>query len=107
MSKKITKKAFRNWLESKNPDDFAGFAAQSNSCPIANFYADVFNYNIFYVEDGEIHHFVRVGKYYWNEVEYSHKLPEWAKKFIIRLDDSFDWCEGVTAEGALNILENV
>jgi hypothetical protein len=77
------KKAFKEWLSSKDPNDIVGYAGSGCDCPIATFYKEVMRADN-----------IQVGEYWidWvnrNGVERERETPTWAKHFIDRVDVTF------------------
>ena len=95
----LTKKNFRAWLASKNPDSIAGVAGASDWCPIARYLRD--NGCTSPVIDQCGLSYYKNGRY----VESAHASgSSWKHKFIDKVDKSRG---RVTAKKALKILDSI
>ena len=98
MSKRVlTKEKFKKWLKNKHPRTKIGQPAQCDACPIAKFL----------IQETGIPHEVEETEYKCGTSSDFKSLPEWAVKFIEKVDD-LDTRFGtrfVTAKKALELLE--
>lgn len=84
MSKKITVAKMLTFLDSKKPGETIGESTSIISCPIANFYREVFDWdNVWVYGGGTVVHSDRNGKLH------KHILPEWAAVCIDKVDKEF------------------
>ncbi len=96
MAVKLTKKAFREWLQEQ--EGVVGRAGSLTSCPLAMYYlhsnADIAEVG---VEDDMIDYVLTNGRSYYK------KMPKWGYGFVNKIDD---YAGDVTAEQALEVLNN-
>jgi hypothetical protein len=89
---RLTRKAFREWLESKQPAEGVGYAVSAEECPIANFHRD-------------LHPDSRV-EVYLDYIKVNGKRrphTEWSKAFVEKVD-RYGYRVVVTARMALDLL---
>lgn len=93
------KKAFKAWLQSKDPNDIVGYPGMGCDCPIAMFYKEKMGATA-----------VTVSEYYieWrkgDEVSNERDVPMWAVWFIERVDNTF--AHTIKAYRALHLLKGL
>lgn len=88
---------FRHWLEAHDSEDFIGKAKNSLSCPIAT-----------YLHERTEDDFV-VATFWYRHISDSFwtDLPEWAYRFVEKVDKPRKKGQKVTATEALAILDEV
>jgi len=96
---KITRKAFKAWLESKNSRGIVGRRGDRNACPIARFISDTFLKDGLYVEVAGC---IDIYDLKLHEPLPSLDIPLWAENFIARVDE--EGRGGITAGKALQYL---
>lgn len=96
----LTKDKFKKWLKRRKKDEIIGIACDSEFCPIASYVSQAVDISDISVEGDSIYH-------QQNDREYNFKLPHWAYNFVHLLDDNNDEDADITAEHALEVLDNV
>lgn len=101
--KRITKKAFREWLESHTPHAIVGVRGVCDNCPIARWHdANDAKSRLWLVRLSSIE-VADVGP---PGKRIKYKTPRWALRFIRRVDRDGSSAWGVRARTALRYLEN-
>jgi len=81
---------FKNWLNSRNPDEIVGKANSFNSCPLSVCTGLAIGEEVFHEKE--------------NYIE-KYKLPIWAIKFVQLVDDTEK--NQLTANDCLSILRKI
>ena len=89
----MTEERFREWLQSKKPNDVVGFVTSGRDCSLALFAQDK-GYALAIVNETD-----------WKPSRYkgSIPLPSWAKEFVLREDEA--GLLRTTAQQALTLLQ--
>lgn len=97
---KLTKKEFKAWLE-LHKDEEVGLRAYASSCPIAKYVNDTQDASLASVGSWDVDYTSVI-----NGRGYTKQLPDWASRFIRRLDytTSFGRDMVVTGKKALEVL---
>lgn len=93
---RLTKKGFKEWLQSKEPDTCVGYADNCYHCPIATYLTDT------------VAEFAEVRQHHYKIVDDEGKdvknnLPDWAKKFVKGVDKIG---HNISADKALKVLNS-
>jgi hypothetical protein len=97
--KKLTRKAFKNWLLENKDNMVAPKNYETTSCPIANFIKAETKFTNVTVP-GYKSDPLRI-----NREEY--EKPKWALKFIEKIDHSNGGDKIITGKDALKVLDNI